>query len=67
MKANTVYMCERCGIQLGAHEYLVCDECAAETITQLLNDEHWMRVRGPYLAASMRAELTRLKATGIKL
>lgn len=54
--------CEHCGRALRAHESLTCDDCAIAQLERILGSEAWLRVRGPFMAATLRAELDALRA-----
>jgi len=55
------YTCERCCRPLKPSETITCDDCHAENLRQLLASPAWMKVRGPYMADALRAELRGLK------
>jgi hypothetical protein len=54
--------CEHCGRALRAHETITCDDCAIAQLERILGSEAWLRVRGPFMGDTLRAELAELRA-----
>lgn len=57
------YTCERCCKPLDQTEIVTCNACHIATLESLLASKAWMKVRGPYMAKEIRAELKMLKIT----